>query len=277
VLQTLSVVRRLRRKQDRDIRGRLTSPEEDLLRAAVVFTGAGLDATLKQLIRDTLPTLLETNDQAHEKFETFAADRLGSGETADYEDDRAASHVADPPDTLDRGLRLRLDGAELSWDASAADLEVNVSLSRRATSRWVWMGRDLPETPWKAEEASAGESAEVPANWAPSGHPGGSWRPLRGLSHRRSAGRVPSLPYETRPQTAARRAAVLERSWNAAAATGSERRQGQDGKAAQEQLTETGENTRQITARKLSRRRSRVRVPSLPSLSKCLQMRFFVV
>jgi len=59
------------------------SPEEDLLRAAIVFTGAGLDATLKQLIRDTLPTLLERNQQAHDKFEAFAAGRLGTGEIAD--------------------------------------------------------------------------------------------------------------------------------------------------------------------------------------------------
>lgn len=55
VLQTLKTVRELRRAQTGDIRGRLTSAEEDLLRAAIVFTGAGLDATLKQLIRDTLP------------------------------------------------------------------------------------------------------------------------------------------------------------------------------------------------------------------------------
>ena len=48
-----------------------------------MFTGAGLDATLKQLIRDTLPTLLERNQQAHDKFEAFAAGRLGTGEIAD--------------------------------------------------------------------------------------------------------------------------------------------------------------------------------------------------
>ena len=54
-----------------------------MLRAAIVFTGAGLDATLKQLIRDTLPTLLETSHQAHDKFESFAGDRLGTGEAAD--------------------------------------------------------------------------------------------------------------------------------------------------------------------------------------------------
>jgi hypothetical protein len=83
VLDNLDKVRELRRQQGGDIRGRLTASEEDLLRAAIVFTGAGLDATLKQLIRDTLPTLLESNQQAHEKFERFTAERLGTGEIAD--------------------------------------------------------------------------------------------------------------------------------------------------------------------------------------------------
>jgi hypothetical protein len=59
------------------------SPEEDQLRAAIVFTGAGLDATLKQLIRDTLVHLIIQNDQAHKKFEAFAAKRVGTGEIAD--------------------------------------------------------------------------------------------------------------------------------------------------------------------------------------------------
>lgn len=83
VLENLATIRELRRQETGDIRGRLPANEEDLLRAAVVFTGAGLDATLKQLIRDTLPGLLESNKQAHAKFETFASDRLGTGEIAD--------------------------------------------------------------------------------------------------------------------------------------------------------------------------------------------------
>src|SRR3954468_20432877 len=67
VLQTLNTVREHRRQESggRPLR-RLTSSEEDLLRAAIVFTGAGLDATLKQLIRDTLPALLKTSAQAHD-------------------------------------------------------------------------------------------------------------------------------------------------------------------------------------------------------------------
>src|SRR5262245_44706240 len=83
VLQTLKTVRQLRKQKTDGRVTRLTSSEEDLLRAAIVFTGAGLDATLKQLIRDTLPILLATNTQAHDKFESFAGERLGTGEVAD--------------------------------------------------------------------------------------------------------------------------------------------------------------------------------------------------
>jgi hypothetical protein len=83
VLETFETVVELRRGEMQATRGRLTASEEDLLRAAIIFTGAGLDATLKQLIRDTLPTLLGTNALAHDKFETFASDRLGTGEIAD--------------------------------------------------------------------------------------------------------------------------------------------------------------------------------------------------
>jgi hypothetical protein len=83
LLESLDTLREIRKKSQGDIRGRIPENEADVLRAAVVFTGAGLDATLKQLIRDTLPRLLESSTQAHNKFESFAADRLGTGEIAD--------------------------------------------------------------------------------------------------------------------------------------------------------------------------------------------------
>lgn len=100
VLKTLSTVRDVRRDQTgKKLKGRLTLPEEDLLRAAVVFTGAGLDATLKQLIRDSLPKLLESNQQAHDKFEQFAAAKLGTGEIADT---RAIARYLTSPDPRSR-------------------------------------------------------------------------------------------------------------------------------------------------------------------------------
>lgn len=75
VLTSLETVREARGRT----RGRLTSNEEDLLRAAIVFAGAGLDATVKQLLRHALPVLLDSgNWQATEKFETFAVGRVGT-------------------------------------------------------------------------------------------------------------------------------------------------------------------------------------------------------
>lgn len=112
VLDNLSKIRELRRLETGDIRGRLTANEEDLLRAAIVFTGAGLDATLKQLIRDSLPSLLETNTQAHEKFETFAADRIGHGRDRGRARRSSLPHVSQPERTPNRGLCLRSDGVQ---------------------------------------------------------------------------------------------------------------------------------------------------------------------
>lgn len=81
---TLHTIRQLRKSEGGGIQGQLTNNENDQLRAAIVFSGAGLDATLKQMIRDTLPLLLEAgNEQAHKKFEDFAHERLGTGEIAD--------------------------------------------------------------------------------------------------------------------------------------------------------------------------------------------------
>lgn len=83
LLGSLDTLRTIRKEGQGDIRGRMPESEADLLRAAVVFTGAGLDATLKQLVRDVLPQLLKSSSLAHDKFESFAADRMGTGEIAD--------------------------------------------------------------------------------------------------------------------------------------------------------------------------------------------------
>lgn len=60
-------------------RGILTDQEQDILRAALVMGCAGLDATLKQSIRDCLETLLEKDNQVRDGFEKFIKKRI-SGE-----------------------------------------------------------------------------------------------------------------------------------------------------------------------------------------------------
>ena len=116
LLQTLETLRGIRKEAQGDIRGRMPENEADLLRAAVVFAGAGLDATLKQLIRDTLPLLLDCNEQAHDKFETFAANRLRTGDTADAKVLARYLTSSDPRGRLIEDYIHELTGSSLQSD-----------------------------------------------------------------------------------------------------------------------------------------------------------------
>ncbi len=60
---------------------RLSHSEVDLLRAALVFAGAGLDAVLKQLIRDALPNLLLGHSPAQGNLRLYSG-RLTANEPA---------------------------------------------------------------------------------------------------------------------------------------------------------------------------------------------------
>jgi hypothetical protein len=62
-----------------DPRGRLSERKVDSLRSAIVFAGAAADATLKELTRSTLPSVIEVNAQAATAFERFATDHFDSG------------------------------------------------------------------------------------------------------------------------------------------------------------------------------------------------------
>ena len=59
-----------------DQRGRHTEADQDLLRAALVFAGAGLDSTLKRLLADCLPEMTQRSDDADEKLKRYAADQI---------------------------------------------------------------------------------------------------------------------------------------------------------------------------------------------------------
>jgi hypothetical protein len=68
--------------------GVTTDQQQDLLRSMLVFASAGLDATLKQLVRDSLEKVLERNEEADLQFQDFTSkylkirtnmDGLGSG------------------------------------------------------------------------------------------------------------------------------------------------------------------------------------------------------
>ena len=60
-----------------NVRGVLTDQEQDRLRAGLVMCCAGVDAALKQAIRDCFEYLLEANKQVREGFERFIRKRIG--------------------------------------------------------------------------------------------------------------------------------------------------------------------------------------------------------
>lgn len=79
MFDNLETLRQVRKSQGRNIQGRLPGNEEDLLRAAILFSGAGMDAALKRLIGDALPALLDASSDVHAKLEAF----LSAGMAAD--------------------------------------------------------------------------------------------------------------------------------------------------------------------------------------------------
>lgn len=57
-------------------RGAPTDEEQDLLRAMLIFAGAGLDSSLKHALAEALPAALERSEAARGAFRTFAERQL---------------------------------------------------------------------------------------------------------------------------------------------------------------------------------------------------------
>ena len=93
--------------------GRPKDVDQDLLRAMVVFAGAGLDSALKQLVRDAFPPLIDQGDSdARKAFEGFAENRLS--------DNRAIARllISESPrqGVIDQLVEERTAGSLQSWE-----------------------------------------------------------------------------------------------------------------------------------------------------------------
>ncbi|MFE1986749.1 hypothetical protein [Streptomyces mirabilis] len=72
LFDTLHLVRQTRAAQNKkSTRGRLHSDAQDLLRAAIVFTSAGLDSAVQALIHHAVPVLITQPGTPRMKYETF--------------------------------------------------------------------------------------------------------------------------------------------------------------------------------------------------------------
>lgn len=60
-------------------RGSTTHADQDLLRAMLVFSCSGLDAVIKQLIKDTLPKVLDKDPGAQQEFQKFIERKMKKG------------------------------------------------------------------------------------------------------------------------------------------------------------------------------------------------------
>ncbi|MBM3470231.1 MAG: hypothetical protein FJX73_05500 [Armatimonadetes bacterium] len=80
-LLTMSLSRAANRAvQKKDLRGRLSETQLDILRAAIAFAGAGLDAALKKLIKDTVRDIALRIPSARRKFLDFIDRHLAASD-----------------------------------------------------------------------------------------------------------------------------------------------------------------------------------------------------
>lgn len=93
LFDALHVLRLKGQQVKEESRGKLSADQQDLLRAALVFTSGGLDACLTRLLRDTLPSLVATDGVAEKQFKKWVGIRLDSKVVGDV---RLAVLDADP-------------------------------------------------------------------------------------------------------------------------------------------------------------------------------------
>lgn len=77
--------------------GATTDEEQDMLRAMLVFASAGLDSSLKYLIKENVPALLYKQGDPRKKWEEFTRRRLRSDDGGDPSKVLAAVLTSDSP------------------------------------------------------------------------------------------------------------------------------------------------------------------------------------
>jgi len=122
-LKAFDTVRRARNANQ----GRPKNEEQDLLRASLVFAAAGLDSMLKELIRDTIKKLAETDSKVQTELEKFVQRQI-RGDSEDPE--TVSGHkflasvllAASPQDRIIEGYIRELTGSSLQSADQLIDL-----------------------------------------------------------------------------------------------------------------------------------------------------------
>lgn len=135
LLEAFATVRKARNAKQ----GAPTDEEQDLLRATVVFAGAGIDSMTKQLIRDTLPDMVKTLPPARERIEKLVSRHLKRGGAMAIDDDTGSAEIN--PQRIARIL-LADDPPALSVIASTAaatgaSMPSSIALPSRRRTTWI--------------------------------------------------------------------------------------------------------------------------------------------
>lgn len=123
LLDSLMVVRAENKKLGDKTHGRLSNDELELLRAAIVFTSSGLDASLHRLIRDALPLLAaDTSKQSYVQFVKYRRDTVSGTPPGSF---KTAVTSADP---LSAMLALWVEDRARGSYQGTSDLKQRVRL-----------------------------------------------------------------------------------------------------------------------------------------------------
>src|SRR5271156_2613930 len=97
----------------REAKGTATDHEQDLLRAAFIFSAAGLDSMVKQLVRDALHLVIAGDGGARKHFRDSRQSRLNRSEPVDLQFLASALAAESPVEHLKAELVRELTSSSL--------------------------------------------------------------------------------------------------------------------------------------------------------------------
>lgn len=130
--------------EGKDLRGRYSEADQDLLRAALLFAGAGVDSALKRLLRDSLPEVVEVSEEAATRLARFAEDHIAPRNAAVDRTALAKLFLADRPrDALIDSYTDYLTGGSLQSAEKLREVALALGVEDRGFFKRIDPGKSL--------------------------------------------------------------------------------------------------------------------------------------
>lgn len=129
-------------RKARGAKGAPTDEEQDVLRAMLTFATSGLDSMVKQLVRDALPSIINTDQGATKMFKGHVESKIKRADQLDFKFLAAVLVEERPRESLVRGLVHSLTSSSLQskdellkvaayFNIPSKDLSKNIALLDR--------------------------------------------------------------------------------------------------------------------------------------------------